>query len=82
MEGEIGIESVTSRPHSDIPSPAAGFRRRALFQEAAPRQLRASLASSAAATASSGPFRPTALPHNFETELRTRIADDLAYGIS
>jgi len=67
---------------SDIPSPAAGFRRRALFQEAASRQLRASLAPSATTIARSGPFEPTAPPHNFEAELRTCNRGDLAYGIS
>jgi len=67
---------------SGIPSPAAGFRRRALFQEAASRQLRASLAPSATTTARSGPFGPTAPPHNFEAELRTHDCSDLAYGIS
>jgi len=87
MEGERGAEGVTPRPLSDIPSPAAGFRRRALFQEAASRQSRASLAPSATTCRSFRPFRahrPVSYrcSHNLEAELRTRDRDDLAYGIS
>jgi len=82
MEGEKPTRVSRLDRLSGIPSPAAGFRRRALFQEAASRQLRASLAPSATTIARSGPFGPTAPPHNIEAELRTRNRGDLAYGIS
>jgi hypothetical protein len=82
MEGETGFEGVTPRPASDIPSPAAGFRRRALFQEAASRQSRASLASSAISITRSGPFEPTAPLQFFEAELRTAIAMTMPTGLA
>jgi len=67
---------------SGIPSPAAGFRRRALFQEAASRQLRASRTPSATTTACLGPFGPTAPPHILEGSSKRATAVTLPTGLA